>query len=470
MNKIEKNIIIVNRGKKMDKKLVLDIQLIIKDLIQNGEVSQEELKNEENRNTIFQSIYDIFLGILEKKSDIEILSKYKESIHLHLLKSIKVINPIYDEKQIEKLKNQIVELKKIPQPEQRTPEWYTFRNNRLTASDLGTVIGQNPYENYNSIIQKKCGLEKPFITNRHIKRGVKYEDVIIKIYEFRNEVKVYEYGCLPHPEIEHFGASPDGIVDSISLNKDYIGRMIEIKCPGSRHITGFCPDYYHAQVQGQLEVCDLDYCDFVECKIDEYDNIDHYFNDSLDGSLIYNNKGLEKGVVIDTYSRKLGKEVYHYLELGLSREEIVEQEDKIIDEILKDDDLEYLRTTYYKAIEYNELLIKRDKEWFDGFCLPKINKFWEDVLHYRKRPREEVEELTKSKKNKISVKKKNSNSEITKCNNNLDINSEKSEDISKKMDLVIETNFVEKKEINNKENKENKKEPNLLFLSDSDDD
>ena len=58
----------------MDKKLVLDIQLIIKDLIQNGEVSQEELMNEDYRNIIFNSIYDIFLGILEKKSDIEILA------------------------------------------------------------------------------------------------------------------------------------------------------------------------------------------------------------------------------------------------------------------------------------------------------------------------------------------------------------------------------------------------------------
>ncbi len=451
MNKIEKNSIIINRGKKMDKKLILDIQLIIKDLIQNGELSQDELIDSEKRNIIFNSIYDIFLGILEKKSDKEILDKYKESIHLHLLKSIKVINPIYEEEQVEKLKNQIIELKKIPQPEQRTPEWYTFRNNRLTASDLGTIIGQNPYENYNSIIQKKCGLEKPFKTNKHIQRGVKYEDVIIKIYEFRNEVKVFEYGCIPHPEIAHFGASPDGIVDSISINKDYIGRMLEIKCPGSRPITGFCPDYYHAQVQGQLEVCDLEYCDFVECKIEEYNNIDEFIADSLDDSLVYTSQGLEKGVVIDTYSKKLGKEVYHYLELGLTRDEILEKEDKIIDQILNDDDLEYLRTTYYKAIEYNELLIKRDKKWFDEVCLPKINKFWEDVLFYRKRPLQEVEDLTKPKK--IKIKK----------NDTID----DSNSIEKKMELKIESKDKDK---NNDKNKNNKPKQEMLFLSDSDDD
>ena len=56
--------------------------------------------------------------------------------------------------------------------------------------------------------------------NKHIKRGVKYEEVITNIYEFRNKVKVFEYGCIPHPTIGHFGASPDGIVDSGSENKN----------------------------------------------------------------------------------------------------------------------------------------------------------------------------------------------------------------------------------------------------------
>ena len=92
-------------------------------------------------------------------------------------------------------------------------------------------------------------------------------------------LKVFEYGCIPHPNIDHFGASPDGIVEPESLNKNYVGRMLEIKCPGSRPITGFIPEYYHAQVQGQLEVCNLEFCDFVECKIDEYKTDDDYFND-----------------------------------------------------------------------------------------------------------------------------------------------------------------------------------------------
>ena len=37
-------------------------------------------------------------------------------------------------------------LYKLPQPEQRSKEWYEYRNKRITASDTATAIDQNPYE------------------------------------------------------------------------------------------------------------------------------------------------------------------------------------------------------------------------------------------------------------------------------------------------------------------------------------
>ena len=33
-------------------------------------------------------------------------------------------------------------LRDLKLPEQRTEEWYQFRNNRLTASDLGMLFGK----------------------------------------------------------------------------------------------------------------------------------------------------------------------------------------------------------------------------------------------------------------------------------------------------------------------------------------
>jgi len=436
--------------KQMDKKIKVEIELIFKDLISNGNLCNEDLLNLETKNEIKNIICDILRDIISKKSDFEIFKEYEDYIELLLKKSVKVTGPIYNVEDIIILNNQIKELKKIPQPEQRTPEWYAFRNGRLTASDLGTIIGVNPYEKYEKVLKKKCGIEVPFFMNNNIRRGVKYEDPIIQIYEYRNKVKVFEYGCLPHPVVGHFGASPDGIVDTGSINQNYIGRMVEIKCPKSRPITGFCPGYYHAQVQGQLEVCNLNYCDFVECQITEYNNQEEYLADCIsEDNYILNKEGFEKGVILNAYDTKKNKDKFYYCQLGFNKEQIEEWKDKIIDELLENDDMEYLGETYWRAFEYNELLIKRDRQFWNDTCLPKINKFWDDVTHYRKRPLEEIELLGKSKKQKKSIENEiqNKKNEAEEKKNNLDNSNENIK------------NFISCKE--------DKKDS--LFLSDSED-
>ncbi len=392
----------VTKKTKMNKETKLNIQHIISDIISFGEIDDSELidPSEDIINTVFVMV----LEVEEKKTmspeeELEI----KQSIISHLKKSIKVIEPTYDATEISRLTEIIKELKKIPQPEQRTPEWYVFRNGRLTASDLGAVMGYNPYEQYKNVVLKKCGLEMPFVTNKAIKHGVKYEEIVTMIYSFRNDLEVFEYGCIPHPTIPHFGASPDGIVDSNSNNKDYIGRMLEIKCPTGRPITGFCPEYYWAQVQGQLEVCDLDYCDFVECLIQEYKSEDEYFTDTGESNF-YNSLGMEKGVIVDAYDLNLKKEVFYYGKLGMSREEIKKWESDIIDQIMADDNLEYQCTSYWKLVKYNALLIKREVDWWNKEALPKINQYWSDVLEHRKKPMDELQKMFKPRSFKKPIK------------------------------------------------------------------
>ena len=102
--------------------------------------------------------------------------------------------------------------------------------------------------------------------------GVKCEPIDTYFYEKLKNTNIFEYGCMPHPTISYFGASPDGICDYIDTNKQYTGRMLEIKCPKSRELNGFVPDYYELQIQGQLEVCDLEWCHFEECGLIEYDS------------------------------------------------------------------------------------------------------------------------------------------------------------------------------------------------------
>ena len=97
-------------------------------------------------------------------------------------------------------------------------------------------------------------------------------------YEKINNLTVLEFGLVPHPEFSIFGASPDGICDENSP-KEYVGRMLEIKCPPVRKFTKEVPDHYWMQIQGQLETCDLEECDFLQVKLEEYNTEQEYIDD-----------------------------------------------------------------------------------------------------------------------------------------------------------------------------------------------
>ena len=408
VKKIDINVVSLKNNckkSKMNKDTKLNIQHIIHDIIINGEIDDKELSDPSN--DIIDSIFIIVMEVEKKKSiSPEEVIEIKESIKSHLKKSVSIMCPVHTKLEIDRLTNLIIELKKIPQPEQRTPAWHLFRGNRLTASDLGTVMDMNPYEQYKNAVLKKCGLDMPFVTNKAIQHGVKHEETVTMIYSVRNNVNIFEYGCIPHSTIPHFGASPDGIVESNSGNKDYVGRMLEIKCPTGRPITGFCPEYYWAQVQGQLEVCDLKYCDFVECLIHEYGSAEEYYND-IGISDYYNSLGMEKGVIIDAYDLSKKKEIYYYGKFGMSKEEIEKWETEIIDNIMADDNLEYQQTGYWKLIKYNALLIERDVKWWNELALPKINQYWADVIEHRKKPMDELQKIYKPRAWKKEIKKVN---------------------------------------------------------------
>ena len=315
--------------------------------------------------------------------------------------------PVYNASDIAYLDFKIRQLEKIPQPEQRTPEWYTFRNNRLTASDLWYVVDDNKAKIYD-ILKKKCGEENPFIPGKAIIHGVKFEPVATSLYEKMNDVEILEFGCLPHSFVPFFGASPDGICGPESRNKNYVGRMLEIKCPKSRVITGFIPEVYQAQMQGQLEVCDLDYCDYLECEFQMYSSQEEFLGDifrSTNGtdvvlgsdntgekshiqpqSLVDINKtskGNYKGAIVEIYDTSTKKTRYEYYYGGFkTTEECDKWEEKYIDEILASETLEHLGTTYWYLNNYSCVLVKRDKDWFSK-NFHRIQAFWDSVEHAR---------------------------------------------------------------------------------------
>lgn len=362
---------------------ILDIELITGDIFDNNNVSVHDedfdaVKMMELINNIYCHANDL------QQNDAILLENLKETILTILDKKLCVVSPIYNQSELLLLESKIKYLETIPQPEQRTPEWYTFRNDRLTASDLLYAIDCSNKKR-EEIIKKKCGYNPPFTPGQAILHGIKYEPIATQIYESRNDLIIMEFGCLPHQHIPFFGASPDGIVSYKSNNKNCIGRMLEIKCPKSRTITGIIPDSYYAQIQGQLEVCDLEYCDFLECDIKEYNDKNAFFEDSPESGLSChlraNNN--EKGIIIEIYDTKEKKNNYIYCNQKFqNKEEFDAWEDKEIDKILEKEEMEYLGTTFWYLKQYSCVLVDRNRTWFNKRYI-KIKEFWDDVLKTR---------------------------------------------------------------------------------------
>ena len=145
---------------------------------------------------------------------------------------------------------------------QRSPEWFAQRERFITASEAGTALGINKYESKRNYILVKSG-QKPArqFDPKYCQHGIDCEDMVREWYEKEHDQVVHETGVVEHPEHDFLGASPDGVCES--------GRLLEIKCPSSikrikTEVGKIIPPTYFAQMQLQLECCDMEECDFLE--------------------------------------------------------------------------------------------------------------------------------------------------------------------------------------------------------------
>jgi putative phage-type endonuclease len=347
----------------------------------------------------------------------------------------------------EYLRNQVTTIKNIFQPEQKSKEWYEMRNEMLTASDWGTVLGENHYSNSNAVLLKKCG-DDTFMTNAAMQWGNKYEAVAVLIYEHRNNKTILEFGCLRHPFISFLGASPDGITED--------GIMLEIKCPTSRKITGIPPAYYWCQVQGQLEVCELDRCDFLECSLKEYGDENEYINDSFNGNNKLNKFGNEKGVVVELYNKVTKAFKYDYSPVCILDEELENWKVEIARKHVTDDII-LSCFSYWYLEEVSCVPIYRNQEWFNTAKV-KLELFWNDVIKYRalgidklredilkeKSVKKEEKDVKRSAKKEEELKKKKKKTKDVIILDSID---KFYPQLNKKEELVNSTELTQSKEL-----------------------
>ena len=252
-------------------------------------------------------------------------------------------------------------LKKIPLVKQRTQEWIDLRKNRLTASNLAEAISNNN----DRIAKKKANIIIDNVNYNNIpaiKWGVMFESMALRCYsQLNNDIKVNEFGLILNNDLDCFAASPDGITE--------LGDMIEIKCPYSRKIDGSIPKAYYLQMQGQLAVCNLKRCIYIECSFMEYENEEKYLEEKENTNINY-------GIIAEF---KDDNDDYYYL----YSKEYLNKEDTITDIENKKINYKFIKFHYWKLKEINIKKVKFDeKEWNDNIK-PKIIEFWEKVENYK---------------------------------------------------------------------------------------
>jgi len=338
-----------------------------------------------NINMIREYVYSIIYDLYGK-------TDYKKYIYIELIEQIisihyPHINKIFDLKRsrtkIKESKKRVEVLQQKPQSAQRSEQWHKERKNSIGASELASVFNKNPFCSYNKYLLKKSGYEEGASSSISIQclHGVKYEDVVQKVYCMRNGEDILEFGSIEDEEYSWLRASPDGITPS--------GTMLEIKVPFSREITGVPPIYYWHQMQQQMKVCKLNQCDFVECKIEEYPAWNDFITDVRDKNQFHiNTNNMEKGVIIEYLNLKStsGWDQFGYIyptNINTTLSEIYDWNIKIKEELSNCIDKKYARIIPWKITEYSCIRVYRNNTWWeDNFKL--INDFWNKVLHYKK--------------------------------------------------------------------------------------
>jgi hypothetical protein len=257
---------------------------------------------------------------------------------------------------------------------QRTPAWYAESADLLTASELGNLF-KSPRTRGLLVMSKvqppthtssAAPVDSSFMTA--FDWGIRFEPVVKMLYERRYKSVVAEVGRIRHPTLARCAASPDGVVHQ----GERAGRLLEIKCPVTRQPDDSVPDDYYAQMQQQLEVCDLEQCDYVEVKFRApYSSPGPM---EVAGPVAADMMGIIWRLERD---REDGtpKGRYLYEEPGLLPDE------PAADKLLEGEVV--MERVVWEVITWNEITVHRNRAFWSA-TLPKIEEFWADVEKARR--------------------------------------------------------------------------------------
>jgi putative phage-type endonuclease len=149
--------------------------------------------------------------------------------------------------------------------------WLAVRSSLdITASEFSGILNNSFFTSREKLLGIKCGTIKRFSGNSPAcKWGLKMEPYAFNQYAQVTGNIVNETGLHIWEDSEtsrNYGASPDGLVIDV---KDQSEGLLEIKCLWGRRTQkeigqfDHCPNRFYDQIQGQLAICDREWCDLM---------------------------------------------------------------------------------------------------------------------------------------------------------------------------------------------------------------
>ena len=133
-----------------------------------------------------------------------------------------------------------------------SPEWLQARYEGIGGSDIGTIIGLNPYESAYALWAKKTKQipENDLSDNMRVKFGQKFEQPILEIWAEANpDWVVYHTGTYRHSEQPYMMANPDALAHNPNTDE---WMLIEVKTAAMNWDE--VPPHYYAQGRHYLFV------------------------------------------------------------------------------------------------------------------------------------------------------------------------------------------------------------------------
>lgn len=155
--------------------------------------------------------------------------------------------------------------------EQGSPEWYSLRAGLPTASEFSKLVTSTgetskSLPGYAITLAGELYAGKPldaFEGNGYTERGKLLEVEARSAYAFLHDEEVTQAGFVTD-DLKLYGCSPDGLIGKDGLT--------EFKClKAENHIKallyykkhGKCPPDYVQQTQGQIYICEREWCDLA---------------------------------------------------------------------------------------------------------------------------------------------------------------------------------------------------------------